>query len=435
MNALVRLPYEFAWRAANALAPLVPSSGNKILRTLKSRVDLIARIDAWAGAHRDPSRPLLWMHASSVGESLQALPVLKLFRERNREVQIAFTFYSPSAEAATRRFPADLVSYLPFDTAASMRHLIESLKPTALVFSKLDVWPTLVEEARIAGVRTGIISGTMHSDSGRRSTVASLLLSDTYAQLDAIGAISPEDGGNMVELGARADRISVTGDTRYDQVWARREGGGPAELLNHLRSNRPTIVAGSTWKSDEIHLFEAYTSARKGSRRLRLIIAPHEPSANSVTAIATWAKTNSLTLARLDDPAAADADVVIVDRLGVLGDLYALADIAYVGGGFHRAGLHSVLEPAAFAKPVIFGAPYGDTRDAQLLVANSAARSVHSPEELTAVLLEWLSDTSSRTTAGAAGEQTVKKGLGAAEASYELIQKLLSAPSGAYTRK
>ncbi len=415
------------------LAPLVPPSGSKILRTLRSRADLVSRIDTWAGAYRDISRPLLWMHASSVGESLQALPVLTLFRERNRDVQILFTFYSPSAEAATKHFPADFVSYLPFDTAAGMRHLIESLRPTALVFSKLDVWPILVDEARAAGVRTGIISGTVHSDSGRRSALASLLLRDSYAALDAVGAISSEDSANIVELGARADRVIVTGDTRYDQVWARRERGGPTELIDHLRSNRPTIVAGSTWKSDEVHLLPAYLGARKTSRRLRLIIAPHEPSAASVGSVEAWTKSNSLTVARLDDPKAADADVVIVDRVGVLGDLYTLADIAFVGGGFQRAGLHSVLEPAAFAKPVIFGAPYGNSHDARILIANSAARSVTGTEELSALLEQWLSDTAVRTAAGVAAEQTVQRGLGAAEASYTLICNLLTSATGAYT--
>lgn len=425
MNALVRVPYEFVWRAANAIAPLVPSSDNKILRTLKSRVNLLAHIDAWAGANRDVTRPLLWMHASSVGESLQALPVLNLFRERNRDLQIVFTFYSPSAEATAKKFPADFVSYLPFDTAESMRHIVESLKPSAIVFSKLDVWPTLVAEAGIAGVPTAIISGTLHSDSGRRSTMASLLLSDTYAALSSIGAVSAEDRDNIIELGARDDRVTVTGDTRFDQVWERSRLPGPVELLEHLRNHRPTIVAGSTWKSDEAHLLQAFAETREQHRGLRLIIASHEPNDANVSALEAWAKTHSLSSARVDEPHAAAADVVIIDRVGVLGDLYALADIAYVGGGFQRAGLHSVLEPAAFGKPVIFGAPFGRSRDAELLVANSAARSVNNATELKGALSAWLTDSASRTSAGSAAEQVVKKGLGAAEASYKLIEKLL----------
>lgn len=426
MNALVRLPYEFAWRAANAVAPLLRSSDNKVILTLKSRVRLVEKIDAWAGAHRDPARPLLWMHASSVGESLQALPILNLFRERRPDLQVAFTFYSPSAEAAAKKFPADFVSYLPFDTSHTMRHVVASLKPAALVFSKLDVWPQLVEEAAHAGVPTGIISATMRSDSGRLSMMASLLLRDTYAALDAVGAVSDQDKSNIVQLGASPDRVTVTGDTRYDQVWARSRATGPTELLDHLGNNRPTIMAGSTWSADERHLLPAFTAAKKTYRRLRLIIAPHEPNASAITAIQTWASRSSLSSSQLDDPQASTADVVIVDRVGVLGDLYVLADIAYVGGGFHRAGLHSVLEPAAFAKPVVFGAPYGRTRDAEILVARDAARSAANASELTRIFSEWLGTSVARATAGQAAQQVVRNGIGAAEKSYELVNRLMS---------
>ena len=426
MNALVKVPYDLAWRTVNAIAPLIPASGNKVARALKSRVNLLETITAWAGAHRDTSRPLLWMHASSVGESLQALPVLNLFRERNRDLQIVFTFYSPSAEAAAKKFPADFVSYLPFDTSASMRAVIDALRPSAIVFSKLDVWPTLVSEAKHAGVPLAIISGTLHEDSGRRSTMASLLLTDAYASLDAVGAISPADRANIIELGAVEDRVTVTGDTRFDQVWARRQMGGPTELLDHLQSNRPTIVAGSTWSSDEANLLPAFLEIRKEHKRTRLIIAPHEPNAKHIASLSTWARVTSLIFARLDQPEAASADVVVVDRVGVLGDLYALADIAYVGGGFHRPGLHSVLEPAAFGKPVLFGAPFSRSRDADLLVAESGARAVTTRTELANELARWFSDSNARSLAGAAAEQVIKRGLGAAEASYELISNLLA---------
>lgn len=426
MNALVRLPYEFAWRAVNAIAPLLPASSNKVVRTVRSRANLLQKIDIWAGAHRDSARPLLWMHAASVGESLQALPVLKLFRERHPDAQIVFSFYSPSAEATASKFPADFVTYLPFDSAPTMRHVIESLKPSLLVFSKLDVWPTLVEEARRSGVRTAIISGTVHSDSGRRSTLAGLLLSDSYASIDSVGAVSPEDRDNIIELGVRPDRVTLTGDTRFDQVWERRERGGPAELLDHLRNNRPTIVAGSTWKSDEVHLLKTFSDLTKVHRRLRLIIAPHEPNAHNVSALNAWAASNSLSSALLDDPKAATTDVVIVHRMGVLGDLYALADIAYVGGGFQRAGLHSVLEPAAFGKPVVFGQRFGRTRDADLLAANYAGIGVRNAGELAAALSNWLTDSSARLSAGLAAESVVKKGLGAAEASYTLMSGLMA---------
>src|SRR5262249_36413758 len=149
---------------------------------------------------------------------------------------------------------------------------------------------------------------------------------------------------------------TVAGDTRYDQVAQRAaaaDRSGP--LLSRLAAKRPTLVAGSTWPTDEAHLLAGITAARVRVPSMRLIIAPHEMSGAHLDAIVAWARREHLTCARVDELTAATADVVLVDRFGLLGDLYALADVAFVGGGFHAAGLHSVLEPAAFGAPVLFG--------------------------------------------------------------------------------
>ena len=116
---------------------------------------------------------------------------------------------------------------------------------------------------------------------------------------------------------------------------------------------------------------------------------------------------------------------MIVDRVGVLGDLYALADVAFVGGGFHAAGLHSVLEPAAFGMPVVFGPRHGTSRDARLLLDARAAAVAHDALSLEAALEAWLDDPSARRDAGAAAREVVRAGLGAAERSYDLVAALM----------
>jgi 3-deoxy-D-manno-octulosonic-acid transferase len=114
-----------------------------------------------------------------------------------------------------------------------------------------------------------------------------------------------------------------------------------------------------------------------------------------------------------------------VDRVGVLGDLYALADAAYVGGAFHGAGLHSVLEPAAFGAPVLFGPRHAGTRDARLLLAAGGAVGVSGRDELLAVLRSWFDDAGRRGAAGAAARAVIETGLGAAERSVQLVELLL----------
>ncbi|MBI1809365.1 MAG: hypothetical protein HYR75_05650, partial [Gemmatimonadetes bacterium] len=371
MHPLARAPYAAAVSAARFAAHLVPRGAQgKWWRSLGARRGVVARYAAWASSQRDDRRPLLWMHAPSVGEGLQARAVLPLLRQRHPALQIAYTFFSPSAAAFAQSVGADFADYLPFDSAADARAVLHALRPTALVFSKLDVWPLLVEEAARRGVRVGMISATMSEGSGRTSRIASLLLSDAYAALDAVGAIDAGDAGRLTALGVRRDRIAVTGDTRYDQVWQRAtaaDRGGA--LLAPLASARPTLVAGSTWPADEAALLDAWGVVRERIPAARLVIAPHEPTARAMRPIEAWAREARLTCARLGGDAQRTADVIVVDRVGVLGDLYALADVAFVGGGFHDAGLHSVIEPAAFGAPVLFGPRHERSRDAGLLLA------------------------------------------------------------------
>lgn len=427
MKRPVNLGYRALAELARGAAAVAPPGESKVLRSLRARRGIRGRYRAWGADHRDLSRPLLWMHAPSVGEGLQAQPVLQLMRTRRPSVQLVYTHYSPSAAAFAQSLGVDFHDYLPFDTAGDARAILDALQPTALVFAKVDVWPTLCQAAHARGVRLGLISATLARGSSRRSAAGSLLLRDAYALLDAVGVIDPADADRLVQLGVRPGAISITGDTRYDQVWSRAQRvdrGGP--LVGPLRSSRPTLVAGSTWPSDHAVLFPAWESLRSGGRDARLIIAAHEPTPRHVAAIDRWAASARLRAARLGTPSAESADVVIVDRVGVLGDLYALADVAYVGGGFHGAGVHSVLEPAAFGAPVLFGPNSQNSRDAGLIAARSAGGVVSSHTQLARRLADYLGNAVARRAAGEAARALVRAGTGAAERSFALVDRLLA---------
>nr|MBA3890706.1 hypothetical protein [Gemmatimonadaceae bacterium] len=335
-------------------------------------------------------------------------------------------FFSPSAVPFAAGLDVDFRDYLPFDTPRDAQVALDALRPTALVFAKLDVWPVLVTAASQRGVRLGMVSATLRAGSTRRSAAAGTLLRDAYARLDVVGAVDPSDADRLVALGVRPDAITVTGDTRYDQVWARAAAADrTSDVLAPLRSYRPTLVAGSTWPSDEEPLLRAWGRLHAILPDARLIIAPHEPTAAHVSAIEGWATGQRLLAARIGSPAAQDADVVIVDRMGVLGDLYALADAAYVGGGFHDAGLHSVLEPAAFGAPVLFGPRHHQSRDATLLISAGGGAAAPDAAGLERMMLSWLRDESARYQAGARARALVRSGLGAARRAYDLIARLI----------
>jgi len=404
LHPLLRPAYAGIARVAATL------SEAKWLRALGARAGLIDRYRAWATVHRDTNRPLLWIHAPSVGEALQARPIVELIRSERPAVQIAFTYYSPSAERFSRSLSVDFTDYLPFDRASDIDAALDALMPSALVFSKLDVWPVLVERASARGVRLGLLSATLSARSSRRSMFARAVLHDAYARLDAVGAIDSADARRLIEIGVRPDVIEITGDTRYDQVW--RMAADAAGAFPEL-AGRSLCVAGSTWPPDERVVLEGWLGSG-----MRLIVAPHEPTPTHVHHIETWAASHKVPSSRLSSGATA-ADLIIVDSVGVLARLYSRATVAYVGGGFHRAGLHSVLEPAAFGVPVLFGPRHTGSRDAGLLLAAGGGFVVTSATEFRKRLGADL------TAAGAAAKAIVRQGLGAARRSLALVDRLM----------
>jgi len=425
MHPLLALPYAAAGALANVGAHLPLPGDGKLVRTLRARRGVMDRFASWAAAGRDPARPLLWMHAPSVGEGLQARPVLQCLRARHPGWQVLYTHFSPSAERFAGSVEADHADYLPFDTAGAAERLLDLLRPAAIVVAKLDLWPILTERAHRRGVPVGMIAATLAAGSGRQGPLARALLGSAYSALGAVGAIDARDAERLAALGVRPERITVTGDTRYDQVHARAAAvDRESPLLATLASRRPTLVAGSTWPSDESRLLKAWPLVRREAPDARLVIAPHEPTRTHTEPLRRWARAAGLTLAPLAE-ADASHDVVLVNRVGVLGELYALADAAYVGGGFHAAGLHSVLEPAAFGAPVVFGPRHANSRDAGLLLACGGAFASDDVATLARAIRIVLTEPDTRAHAGAAARRLVVDGLGASERSAVLVERLV----------
>src|SRR6185503_4561727 len=283
---LYRLTVHMATRAA----PLIARFDKKVARGLDGRRGLTDRLAAWAAASRDPQRPLIWMHAPSVGEGLQAKPVLETLRAEHPDWQLAFTFFSPSAERLAKNLPVDIADYLPLDRPADVEAVLAALQPTALVFSKLDVWPELTLAAASRGVKLGLISATVAPHSSRLRWPTRQWSQPAYRALDRIGTISDDDGKRLEQLGARPEAIAVTGDTRYDSVAERAERldrtREPLLRLGEVGADTFTIVAGSTWPSDEAVLLPAFADLLVQLPAARLLLAPHEPNPDHLAGIA-----------------------------------------------------------------------------------------------------------------------------------------------------
>jgi 3-deoxy-D-manno-octulosonic-acid transferase len=426
------LGYRAAARLGAALAPTVAAVSARWSRAITARHNAGDRLLEWAGSKRDPTRPLAWFHAASVGEGLQAEAVLRQFRRLRPDCQTVYTHFSPSAAALAARIAVDAADYLPYDLPRNVDRLLSALKPDLLVFAKLDLWPELATRAAAAGTQVAMVAATVSPGSSRLRWPARVLLQSGYRALTAAAAISQEDGSRLAHLGVLPQRIRILGDPRFDSVAAKVRATSPTDPVLGFGRGAPTMVAGSTWPADEAVLLQAFAAVRKAHPNARLVLVPHEPTEEHLRAIeGQVAKMDVPTPVRLS-AVQAPSPLLLVDRTGVLASLYGAGSMAYVGGGFGRAGLHSVLEPAAWSIPVVFGPRWSNSRDAALLLEHGAAVAL--PARIAVETLEqqwrtWMADDSGRRAQGRQARSVVERGLGASERTAEMLIQLISSRS------
>jgi 3-deoxy-D-manno-octulosonic-acid transferase len=398
---------------------------------------------------RTVRRPLVWMHSTSVGEYEQARPVARALREARPDVGLLHTFFSPSGfEYARRLAEAEWIDYLPEDTPGRMARTLDGVRPDVLVFLKFDIWPNLVMQASRRHIPLLLLDATLHAGSLRNRWPARSLYASLYDRLSVISAVTETDAARFRRIVPHHAGIVVDGDTRFDQVARRRASSQAVSLPQWFtRPGRPfTLLAGSTWGPDEDVVVPAWARVREQQEAgpACLILVPHEPTEPHLRHLERRLQSRRLSFRRMSSlpgaegiPAGSDApgalrdpdaiDVLLVDRVGVLAELYAHADCAYVGGAF-TTGVHNVMEPAIAALPVWFGPRHQNAPEAAHLVEAGAAAVVRSPVELAARIQKMRNDPQHRQDTGARARNYVESNLGASQRCVQRILPFLPAP-------
>jgi 3-deoxy-D-manno-octulosonic-acid transferase len=424
--------YRAAIRLGTAVAPAVALLRPRIRAGLQARSAAGERLLDWSRLDRDLNRPLVWFHAASVGEGRQAESVLLALRRRCPECQIVYTHFSPSAEALARGLACDASDYLPYDFPENAARLLRALRPDLLVFTKLDVWPELSTRAANAGTDVALIAATVSPGSSRLGRLARLLLAPGYRAITIAAAVTADDGARLERLGVAPERIQVLGDPRFDSVVSRVNAVAADDHLLRLGGGAPTLVAGSTWPTDEDVLLRAFAGVLRERPDARLILVPHEPTPAHLARIEGSTRSLNLPSPVRLSKATGDDSIVLGDRVGVLAALYGAGTMAYVGGGFGRAGLHSVVEPAAWGLPVLFGPRWQNSRDAQLLLQAGAAQALTDRRPGSAAQAvqrqwqSWMGNERARETQGAKAREVVNSGVGASDRTADLLDGLIS---------
>jgi 3-deoxy-D-manno-octulosonic-acid transferase len=323
----------------------------------------------------------IWFHFASLGEFEQGRPVLEHFREAYPGKKFAITFFSPSGYEIRKNTPlADFVYYLPLDTPANARKFIDAIQPEFAVFTKYEYWYHFFNELHRRKLPLYIISGIFRPGQ---------VFFKWYGGLNrkilsfANWFFVQDERSELLLQQLALNNVTVSGDTRFDRVWANAQQPKAIPAVNEFINGRKIFIAGSTWPQDE-QLIPTLATQYPG---WKFIIAPHEISEEKINTLIALLPTNSAIrysqLSSSQSPIS-NHQSLIIDNIGMLSSLYQYGDIAYIGGGF-GAGIHNTLEAAAFGLPVIFGPNYAKFKEAHDLVELQAGFSIANAEELKTV--------------------------------------------------
>lgn len=335
----------------------------------KAKSALIGRKDTLSlVAQRLKGQRVIWMHAASLGEYEQGLPVLLELKARYPHTKVLVSFFSPSGyvNVVKKENPADLLIYLPFDRLSTMRKLVGLMEVHLFFTVKYDYWYNLLKALKETKAKVVVVSAFFYENQVFFKLYGGWFVKQLKRNVDWIFHQTTESSALAKSVGLL--KSSVTGDTRYDRVKQITQRDNYVPFLDLFIADRRSIVFGSSWEAEE----RAAQLLNQKLPKTKLIIAPHDLGrVHYLKGLFPGALLYSSLTVRSDF----SANVLIIDNIGLLSKIYSYGDLAIIGGGFHNAGLHNILEAAAFGKPVFYGNQYRKNPEADALIKADGGKS------------------------------------------------------------
>ncbi|WDT68966.1 3-deoxy-D-manno-octulosonic acid transferase [Cloacibacterium sp. TD35] len=325
---------------------------------------------------------VLWMHAASLGEYEQGLPVLEKLKEKYPTHKVLITFFSPSGyENVVKKNKEDILCYLPFDKKSTISEFVKAVNPEIFFTVKYDFWYHLLEELKKQNAKIFVISALFYENQVFFKSYGKWFVNELKKNVDWIFHQTEKS----LSLAQKFDltKGSVSGDTRFDRVKQIKNRDNFVEFIDEFKTDKKLLVFGSSWEAEE-------KMAQILSQKLenfKILIAPHDLKRvqNLKQIFPNAILYSELETSSFQLPA---SSILIIDCIGLLSKLYSYADIAIVGGGFHDKGLHNILEAATFGVPVIFGNKYKKNPEADALIAQNGGKSFDNEELAADFVLE-----------------------------------------------
>lgn len=374
------------------------------------------------------TQPTIWIHAVSVGEVLAVSGLVSELRQRWPGWRVMISTTTDTGQNLARtRFGADSVFYFPLDLGFAIRPYLNAVKPQLIVIAETEFWPNFLRLARKTGARIAVVNARISDRSLPGYERLRFWLPELLKNIGLFLAQTEDDRRRLIAIGAPDDRVEVSGNLKFDI-----SPPPPPEIVASLRQSfrdadtGPILVCGSTVDEEEERmLLQAFQNLLPTHPRAVMILAPRHPERFAVVAalleslgIRFWKRS-----LWSGEPIA--GGVLLLDSIGELAAIYALADIAFVGGSLVPKGGHNIIEPARHGVAIVVGNFTENFRDMiALFKTHQAVRQV-GPAELPLVFMELIADETARKTLGNNALETLRSQTGATEKTLAALEKLV----------
>jgi 3-deoxy-D-manno-octulosonic-acid transferase len=429
------------------LTPVVVGGlGWRLASMRRAREDIKQRLGRYPDGVCRPSRgrePVIWIHAVSVGEVVTAAAILGELKKRMPLARVVLsTTTSTGQETARKRgLDVDALIYFPYDLPWAVRRALSCLQPDLLVMIDTELWPNVIALAHGSGVRIAVANARFSDKGMKRARLVRWHYRWMLGNVDSVLAQSPLDAERYIDFGADARRVEVTGSVKFDEEFPDVPPAAAAKLRQDLGllADVPVWVVGSTREGEEEYVLDAFRELRLQQQHVQPIIAPRHPErGDEVERIVRdrgyhpIRRTQLRQAAESGAPAPSAADrpedtVVILDTIGELARVYAIADVVTVGGSFVRWGGHNMLQPMAQGKPVIVGPHTHNFRDIVAVAKEAGALiEVGGPGDLAGAVARVLASEGERDLLSLRALKVVRENRGASARTAERLVQLLN---------
>lgn len=374
----------------------------------------------------DHSKPIIWLHAVSVGETLAAVPLIKKLQREHPNWQWIITTTTPTGSERVRSVFGDTVFhvYAPYDLPLFLRHFLQRTQPTLLLVMETELWPNTIHSCHQRNIPVLIANARLSEKSARGYRKLAMLTHSMLSEVTCIAAQQQADGERFVQLGLPRNKLTVTGSIKFDLTIDAEIQQKAAELHEQWSTNntRTIWLAASTHLGEDNIIIDAYTQLKKRFPDLLLVLVPRHPERfDSVSKQCADAGFQVIRRSTNTAPTSA-TDIVVGDTMGELLTFYGAADMTFVGGSLVPVGGHNLIEPAAWACPIISGSHLFNFSEVEkLLRDNNALMIADNAEQMAAQVSQWLHDDDLRRGFGERAKAVADSNRGALEKLCTLI--------------